>query len=87
MQGCTAVLCLPVHPVVELKKDNPAKVDHEGTDNLVAVARRQGTRPRFDAGTSFSPTPAAGQGNNDNYVLNAPRVLDEKPPSSTQRPD
>ena len=39
MQGCTAVICATgFTPSLNFKKDNPAKVDHEGTDNLVAVA-------------------------------------------------
>ena len=83
MQGCTAVICATVFtPSFNFKKDNPAKVDHEGTDNLVAVATAPGSSvKRFVLVTSLlTNAKAAGQGNNDNYkFLNAlGGVLDEK---------
>lgn len=83
MQGCTAVICATgFTPSLNFKKDNPAKVDHEGTDNLVAVATAPGSSvKRFVLVTSLlTNAKAAGQGNNDNYkFLNAlGGVLDEK---------
>jgi len=83
MQGCTAVICATgFTPSFNFKKDNPAKVDHEGTDNLVAVATAPGSSvKRFVLVTSLlTNAKAAGQGNNDNYkFLNAlGGVLDEK---------
>ena len=75
MQGCTAVICATgFTPSFNFKKDNPAKVDHEGTDNLVAVATAPGSSvKRFVLVTSLlTNAKAAGQGNNDNYkFLNA----------------
>ena len=44
MSGVTAVVCATgFTPSFNLKKDNPAQVDHKGTDNLVASATAEGS--------------------------------------------
>ena len=83
MAGVSAVICATgFTPSLNFKKDNPAKVDHVGTDNLVAAATAEGASvKRFVLVTSLlTNAKAAGQANNDNYkFLNAlGGVLDEK---------
>ena len=83
MAGASAVVCATgFTPSLNFKKDNPAKVDHVGTDNLVAAATAEGASvKRFVLVTSLlTNAKAAGQANNDNYkFLNAlGGVLDEK---------
>ena len=81
MAGVSAVICATgFTPSLNFKKDNPAKVDHLGTDNLVAAAAAADVK-RFILVTSLlTNAKAAGQANNDNYkFLNAlGGVLDEK---------
>ena len=57
MAGVSAVICATgFTPSLNFKKDNPAKVDHLGTDNLVAAAAAADVK-RFILVTSSSPTP------------------------------
>jgi uncharacterized protein YbjT (DUF2867 family) len=84
MAGASAVVCCTgFTPSLNFKKDNPAKVDHVGTDNLVAAAgtAKGGGVKKFVLVTSLlTNARAAGQADNDNYkFLNAlGGVLDEK---------
>ena len=82
MAGVVAVVCCTgFTPSLNFKKDNPAKVDHVGTDNLVAAAVANGSVQKFVLVTSLlTNAVAAGQKDNDNYkFLNAlGGVLDEK---------
>ena len=82
MAGASAVVCCTgFTPSLNFKKDNPAKVDHVGTDNLVAAAVANGAVKKFVLVTSLlTNAVAAGQADNDNYkFLNAlGGVLDEK---------
>ena len=85
MAGASAVVCCTgFTPSLNFKKDNPAKVDHVGTDNLVAAAgnaKGEGSVKKFVLVTSlWTNARAAGQADNDNYkFLNAlGGVLDEK---------
>ena len=85
MAGASAVVCCTgFTPSLNFKKDNPAKVDHVGTDNLVAAAgnaKGEGSVKKFVLVTSLlTNARAAGQADNDNYkFLNAlGGVLDEK---------
>jgi uncharacterized protein YbjT (DUF2867 family) len=83
MSGVSAVVCATgFTPSFNIKRDNPAKVDHEGTDNLVAAATAPGSDvKKFVLVTSLlTNAKAAGQKDNDNYkFLNAlGGVLDEK---------
>ena len=82
MAGVSAVVCCTgFTPSLNFKKDNPAKVDHVGTDNLVAAAVAEKGVKRFVLVTSLlTNAKAAGQADNDNYkFLNAlGGVLDEK---------
>lgn len=82
MAGVTAVVCATgFTPSLNFKKDNPAQVDHKGTDNLVAAATANGAVKKFVLVTSLlTNAKAVGQANNDNYkFLNAlGGVLDEK---------
>ena len=82
MAGASAVVCCTgFTPSLNFKKDNPAKVDHVGTDNLVAAAVAEKGVKRFVLVTSLlTNAKAAGQADNDNYkFLNAlGGVLDEK---------
>ena len=83
MAGASAVVCATgFTPSLNFKKDNPAKVDHVGTDNLVAAAANaKGSVKKFVLVTSLlTNARAAGQADNDNYkFLNAlGGVLDEK---------
>ena len=82
MAGVSAVVCCTgFTPSLNFKKDNPAKVDHVGTDNLVKAAVGNGNVKKFVLVTSLlTNAKAAGQENNDNYkFLNAlGGVLDEK---------
>lgn len=82
MAGVTAVVCCTgFTPSLNFKKDNPAKVDHVGTDNLVAAAVENKNVKKFVLVTSLlTNAKAAGQADNDNYkFLNAlGGVLDEK---------
>ena len=83
MAGASAVVCCTgFTPSLNFKKDNPAKVDHVGTDNLVAAAgNAKGSVKKFVLVTSLlTNARASGQADNDNYkFLNAlGGVLDEK---------
>ena len=54
MAGVTAVICATgFTPSLNFRKDNPAQVDHKGTDNLVAAAGKAGTVKRFVLVTSL----------------------------------
>ena len=57
MSGVTAVVCATgFTPSLNFKKDNPAQVDHKGTDNLVAAATAEGsTVKKFVLVTSRAP--------------------------------
>lgn len=79
----TAIVCATgFTPSLNFRKDNPAQVDHKGTDNLVAAATAPGSSvKKFVLVTSLlTNAKAVGQANNDNYrFLNAlGGVLDEK---------
>ena len=94
MQGCTAVICATgFTPSLNFKKDNPAKVDHEGTDNLVAVATAPGAPSRgLCSSPRFSPTPRlrvrATTTTTSSSTLSAGSSTRSSPPSSTsERPD
>eukprot|EP00227_Mantoniella_beaufortii_P003622 CAMPEP_0197613720 /NCGR_PEP_ID=MMETSP1326-20131121/59163_1 /TAXON_ID=1155430 /ORGANISM="Genus nov. species nov., Strain RCC2288" /LENGTH=269 /DNA_ID=CAMNT_0043182585 /DNA_START=304 /DNA_END=1113 /DNA_ORIENTATION=+ len=82
MAGVTAIICATgFTPSFNFKKDNPAQVDHKGTDNLVAAATKAGTVKKFVLVTSLlTNAKAVGQQDNDNYkFLNAlGGILDEK---------
>lgn len=82
MQGAAAVVCATgFTPSLNLGKDNPAKVDRQGTVALVDAAVKSGTVKKFVLVSSLlTNARAIGQQDNPNYkFLNAfGNILEEK---------
>ena len=55
-------------PSLNFKKDNPAKVDHVGTDNLVAAATAEGRSTRDARGTRLRARSTASEAEDDARV-------------------